>query len=236
MKISKCPPCHQAVVKTQLKYLFATFLSLQANVHSACQQTQQQKQSEPLYFFLWSTYTTDLHDLKILKPHFKWYYLWVLIKCQRYRGWDCFNFFWPHGLQDARHPRLSPSNGVCSNSCPLNWWCHPAISSCHPLLLPPSIFPCIRVFSNESVLYIRWPKYWSFSFSISLSNEYLELISFRIDWFDLAVQGTPQGLLQHHSSKASILMVQFSHPYMTIGKTIALPVWIFIGKEMSLLF
>ena len=129
MKISKCPPCHQAVVKTQLKYLFATFLSLQANVHSACQQTQQQKQSEPLYFFLWSTYTTDLHDLKILKPHFKWYYLWVLIKCQRYRGWDCFNFFWPHGLQDARRPRLSPSNGVCSNSCPLNWWCHPAISS-----------------------------------------------------------------------------------------------------------
>ena len=103
---------------------------------------------------------------------------------------------------------------------------------CHPLLLLPSIFPSIRVFSNESVLCIRWPKYWSFSFSISLSNEYSGLISFRIDWFDLvAVQGTLKSLVQHHSSKASILrcsaffIVQLSHPYMTIGKTIALTRW-----------
>ena len=114
---------------------------------------------------------------------------------------------------------------------------------CHPLLLSPSIFPRIRVFSDESALHIRWPKYWSFSFSISSSNEYSGLISFRIDWFHLlAVQGTLESLLQHHSSKASILQcspfftVQLSHPYMTTGKTIALTRWTFIGKLMSLLF
>ena len=113
---------------------------------------------------------------------------------------------------------------------------------CHPFLLLPSIFPSIRVFSNESVLHIRWMKYWSFSFNISPSNEYSRLISFRMDWFDLlAVQGTLKSL-QHHSSKASILrrsaffMVQLSHPYMTTGKTIALTRWTFDGKEMSLLF
>ena len=114
---------------------------------------------------------------------------------------------------------------------------------CHPLLHPPSIFPSIRVFSNESVIGIRWPKYWSFSFSISPSNDYSGLISFRIDWFDLlAVQGTLKGLLQHHSSKASILrhsaffIVQISHPYMTIGKTIALARWTFVGQVMSLFY
>ena len=113
---------------------------------------------------------------------------------------------------------------------------------CCPLLLWPSIFPSIRVFSNESVLHIRWPKDWSFSFSISPFNEYSGLISFRIDWFDLlGVQGTLKSLLQHHSSKASILqcsaffMVQLSHPYMTTGKTIALTRWTFFGKVMSLL-
>ena len=112
---------------------------------------------------------------------------------------------------------------------------------CHPLLLLPSIFPSIRVFSNESVLRIRWPKYCSFSFSISPSNEYSGLISFRMDWFDLAIQGTLKSLLQHHSSKASILQcsafftVQFSHPYMTTGKTIALTRQTFVGKVMSLL-
>ena len=111
---------------------------------------------------------------------------------------------------------------------------------CHPLLLCPSIFSSIRVFSNESVLCIRWPKYWSFSFSISPSNEYSELISFRIDWFDLfAVQGTLKSLLQHHSSKAPIsafFMVQLSHPYMTTGKTIALTRQTFVGNIMSQLF
>ena len=114
---------------------------------------------------------------------------------------------------------------------------------CHPLLLPPSIFPRISVFSNESALRIRRLKYWSFSFNISPSNEYSGLISFRIDWLALlAVQGTLKSLLQHHSSKASILLcsaffiVQLSHPYMTTGKTIALIRWTFVGKVMSLLF
>ena len=112
---------------------------------------------------------------------------------------------------------------------------------CHPLLLP-SIFPSIRVFSNESVLCIRWPEYWSFSFSISLSNEYSELISFKMDWLDLlAVQGTLKSLLQHHCLKTSVLwrsaffMAQLSHPYVTTGKTIALTRWTFVGKVMSLL-
>ena len=113
----------------------------------------------------------------------------------------------PHGLQQARLPCPKPTPGVYSNSCPLSWWCHPTISSCCPLLLPPSIFPSIRVFSNESALRIRWPKYWSFSSSISLSNEYSGLISFKMDWLDLlAVQGTLKSLLQHHSSKASIVL------------------------------
>ena len=113
----------------------------------------------------------------------------------------------------------------------------------HPLLFPPSIFPSFRVFSNESALPIRWPKYWSFSFSISPSKEHPGLISFRMDWLDLpAVQGTLKSLLQHHSSKASILLhsgffiVQLSHPYMTTGKTIALTRWTFVGKVMYLLF
>ena len=114
---------------------------------------------------------------------------------------------------------------------------------CYPLLLLPPIPPSIRVFSNESTLCMRWPKYWSFSFSISPSNEHPRLISFRMDWLDLlAVQGTLRSLLQHHSSKTSILWhsafftVQFSHPYMTTGKTIALTRLIFVGKVMSLLF
>ena len=114
---------------------------------------------------------------------------------------------------------------------------------CRPLLFPPSIFPSMRVFSNESALRIRWPKYWSFSFNINPSNEYSRLISFRMDWLDLlAVQGTLKSLLQHHSSKASILRhsafftVQLSHPHMTTGKAIALTRCTFVGKVMSLLF
>ena len=114
---------------------------------------------------------------------------------------------------------------------------------CHPLLLLPSIFPSIRIFSNESAFCIRWPKYWSFSFSISPSNEQTGLISFRMDWLDLlAVQRTLKSLLQHHSSETSILqcsaffIVQLSDPYMTTGKTIALTRWTFIDKVMSLLF
>ena len=117
------------------------------------------------------------------------------------------------------------------------------LTLCCPLLLLPSIFPSTRVFSNESALRIRWPKYWSFSFNISPSNEHAGLISFRMDWLDrLAVQGTLKSLLQHHTSKASILqhsaffIVQLSHPYMTTGKTIALTRWAFVDNVMSLLF
>ena len=147
-------------------------------------------------------------------------------------------------MQQARLPCSSPTPGAYSNSCPLCQWCHLILLIlCRPLLLLPSFFPNIRVFSNESFLHIRWPKYWSFSFSISPSNEYSGLISFRMDWVDLlAVQGTLKSLLQHHSSKASILqssaffIVQLSHPYMTTGKTTGLTRWTFVDKVMSLLF
>ena len=139
---------------------------------------------------------------------------------------------WLHGLQHARLPCWSSTPRVYSNSCPSSQWCHPTNLPCHPLLLLPSIFPSIfyngsfpRVFSNQSVLHTRWRKYWSFSFSISLSSEYLGVISFRMDWFDLlAAKGTLKGLLQYHNSKTSILqhsaffIVQLSHPYMTTGK------------------
>ena len=137
---------------------------------------------------------------------------------------------WPHGLQHARLPCPSPTPGACSNSLSMEL-VMPSnhLILCHPFLLLPSIFPRIRVFSNESVLHIRWTKYGSFSFSISPSNEYSGLISFRMDWLDLlAVQGTLKSLLQHHRSKASVLqrsayfIVQLSHPYMTTGKIIAL--------------
>ena len=154
------------------------------------------------------------------------------------------NSLWPNGLQHTSPPCPSPTPRVYSDSSLLSQLCHPTISSsCHSLLLPPSIFPSIRVFSNESVLLIRWPKYWSFSFSISPSNEYSGLISFRIDWLDLlAVQETLKCLIQHHSSKASIpwrsafFIVQLSHPYMTTEKTIALTRWTFVGRVMFLAF
>ena len=148
-----------------------------------------------------------------------------------------------HGLQHARLPCSSPAPGAYLNSHQESVMPSNHLILCHLLLLLPSILPSIRVFSNESVLRIRWPKYWSFSFRICPSNEYSGLISFRIDWFDLlAVQGTLKSLLQHHSSKASVFrclaffMVQLSHLYMTIGKTIALTRWIFVGKVMSLPF
>ena len=149
----------------------------------------------------------------------------------------------PCGLQQSRPPCPSPAPRAYSNSCPLIQWCHPTISSCRPLLLLPSVFPSIQVFSSESVVCIRWTKYWSSSFSISPSSEYSGLNSFRMDWLGLlAVQGTLKSPLQYHSSKASILqcstffIVQLSHPYMTTGKTIALARRIFVGKVMSLLF
>ena len=144
----------------------------------------------------------------------------------------------PHELQQPRSPCPSPTPGVYSNPCPSSWWCHPV--SCRPLLLLPPILPSIMVFSNESALLIRWPKYWSFSFNISPSSEHSGLISFRMDWLDLlAIQGTHKSLLQHHSLKASILWrsafftIQLSHPYMTTGKTIALLRRTFVGKVIS---
>ena len=146
------------------------------------------------------------------------------------------NSLQPHGSQDTRLPCPSPNPGVYPNSCPSN-----DLILCHPLRLLPSIFPSIRIFSNEPDLRIRWPKYWSLSFSITPSKEIPRLISFRMDWFDLlAFQWTLKSLLQHHNSKASALqhsaffIVQLSHPYMTTGKTIALTRRTFVGKVISL--
>ena len=153
---------------------------------------------------------------------------------------SCLTHVWTH----ARLPYPSPNPGACSLMSIESVMPSNHLILCHPLLLLPSIFPSIRVFSNESALRIRWPKYWSFSFNINPSNEHSGLISFRMYWLDLlAVQGTLKSLLQHHSSKAPVLqhsaffIVQLSHPYMTTtGKTIALTRWTFVGKVMSLLF
>ena len=149
-------------------------------------------------------------------------------------------FLLPHGLQHTRLPCPSLSSRVCSNSCPLIWWCYPIISSSViPFFSYLQSFPASGSFP-VNWLCIRWPKYWSFSFSISLSNEYPGLISFRIDWFDLlAVQETLKSLLQHHSSKASILchsafiMVLLSHPYVTTEQTITLTRWTFPMNSMK---
>ena len=149
----------------------------------------------------------------------------------------------PHGLQHARLPCPSPTPGDYSLMSFTSLMPSNHLLFCCPLLLPPLIFPSVGIFSSESVLHLRGPKYWRFSFSISPSNEYSGLISFRMDRLDLlAVQGTLKSLIQHHSSKASILwcsaffIVQLSHPYMTTGKTIALTRWTFVGEIMSLLF
>ena len=148
----------------------------------------------------------------------------------------------PHEPQHARPPSPSPTPRVHPNPCPLSVMPSNHLILCRPLLLLPSIFPSIRILSNESALHIRWPKYWSFSFNISPSNEHPGLVSFRMDWLDLLeVQGTLKSLFQHHSSKASILWcsaffnVQLSLPYVTTGKTIALTRRTFVGKVMSLL-
>ena len=149
---------------------------------------------------------------------------------------------WPRGLQHTRLPWPSPTLGACSNSCPSSQWC---IQPSHPLLSPSP--PAFNLSQHQglfqSVIHIRWPKYWSFSFSISLFNDYSGLLSFRINWLDFfAVQGTLKSLLQHHSSKASVLwclaffIVQLSHPFMTTGNTVALTRWTFVGKVMSLPF
>ena len=149
---------------------------------------------------------------------------------------------WPHESQDARPPCPSPTPGVHTNSCALSRWCHPAISSSVvPFSSCPQSLPALGVFSNESTLCMRWPKYWSVSFSISPSNEHPRLAPFWMDWLDLlGVQGSHKSLLQHHSSKASLLRhsafftVQLSHPYMTTGKTIALNRWTFVDRSWHL--
>ena len=182
-----------------------------------------------------------------------WTYRWLrpnnLLLCRLYNiaiqfsGSVMSDSLWPDGLQHVRLPVHHHSQGLLKLiSIDLVIPSNHLILFC-PLLLLPSIFPSIRDVSNESGLHIRWPKYWSFSFSISLSNEFSGLISFRIDWFDLlAVQGTLKSLLQHHISKASVLrlsaffIVQLSHPYMTTGKTMAFTRLTFVSKVMSLIF
>ena len=154
------------------------------------------------------------------------------------------SFLWPCGLQHSRLPWPSLCPGVCSNSCPFSWQCHPTISSSVTHFSScPQPFPASGSFPVSPALLIRWPKYWRLSFSNSLSIGYSGLISFKIDWFDLlAVQWTHESLLQHHSLKVSVLwrsaffVVQLSHPYMTNRKTVALTVWTFVSKVMSLLF
>ena len=176
--------------------------------------------------------------------------------CNKYSIYNCSNFQFQfshsvmsdslqhHGLQHARPPYPSPTPRVHPNPWPLSQWCHPTISSSVvPFSACLQSFPASGSFSDDSVLPIRWPKYWRFCFSVSLSNEYSVRISFRMDWLDLlAVQGTLKSLLQHHSSKASIIwhsaffIVQLWHPYITTGKTIALTRQTFVGKVVSLLF
>ena len=153
------------------------------------------------------------------------------------------NSLWPHGLQQTRLPCPSPTPGACSNSCPSSQWCHPTIPSSVIPFSGLQSFPVSGSFQMSQFFASGGQSYLSFSLSISPSNEYSGLISFRMDWFDLLeVQGTLKSLLQHHSSKASILqgsaffMVQLSHPYMTTGKTIALTRQTFVGKVLSLLF
>ena len=194
----------------------------------------------------WIFKTSD----RVIEVKFSYIYLlvswfaWQDISSVQFSHSVVSNFLWPQGLQHAWLPFASPTTGAYSNSCPSKS-VMPSnhLILCHPLLLSPSIFPSIRVFSNESVLHMRWPKYWSFSFSISPSKEYSGLISSKVDWFALlAVQGTLKSLLQPHSSKASILwlsalfIVQLSHPYLTTGKTIVLTRQTFVGKVMPLLF
>jgi len=169
-------------------------------------------------------------------PCFKFLFLYIQFSCS-----FVSDSLRPRGPQHIRHPCPSPTPWVYSNSSPLMPSNH--LILCHPLLLLPSMFPSIRVFSHESALHIRGQSIGVFSFNISPSNEHPGLISFRMDWLDLlAVQGTLKSLLQHHNSKASILrcsaffIVQLSHPYMTIGKTIVLTRWTFVGKVTSLLF
>ena len=191
----------------------------------------------------WTTRRSNQSILKEINPEYLWEELMLKLKLQYFGHlMQRANSLWPHESQYTRPPCPSPTPRVHSDSCPSSQWCHPSSHLiCRSLLLLLPILPSIRVLSNESALCMRWPKYWSFSFSIIPSKEHPEF-SFRMDWLDLlVVQETLKSLLQHHSSKASMLRssafftVQLSHPYMTTGKTIALTRWTLVGKVMSLL-
>ena len=174
-----------------------------------------------------------------LEKHIYIYIMLLLFSC-----WVVSNSLWPHGLQHARLLCLPLSPGVCSNSCTLSQWWYITISSSVAPLLLPSIFPSIRVFSNELALHIRWPKYWSFSFSVSPSKGYPGLISFRMDWFDSLLlkelsrifSSTTVRKHQFFGMHSAFFMAQLSHLYMTTWKIIALIIWIFVSKVKPLLF
>ena len=176
---------------------------------------------------------------RTLEKHIYIYIMLLLFSC-----WVVSNSLWPHGLQHARLLCLPLSPGVCSNSCTLSQWWYITISSSVAPLLLPSIFPSIRVFSNELALYIRWPKYWSFSFSVSPSKGYPGLISFRMDWFDSLLlkelsrifSSTTVRKHQFFGMHSAFFMAQLSHLYMTTWKIIALIIWIFVSKVKPLLF
>ena len=194
-----------------------------------------------LFVFLVWLFAKYLVNITILSKWLLNYSKFVNNHSTSVQSFNRVRLFVTCGLQHARLPCPSPTPRVYSNSCPSSRWWTDHLILCCPLFLLPSIIPSIRVFSNESVLPIRWTKYWSFSFSISLSSEYSGLISIRMDWLDLlAVQGILKNLLQHHSSKTSILwystffIVQISHPYMTTGTTIALTRWTFVGNLSQL--
>ena len=221
---------------------YISYLATKLQRYFLCQSCFYNQKKKYHYLWFWKKmmllmYITNLVKCRKKISLYRIWFHFIRISSVQFSRSVMSDSLQPHGLQHTRLPCPSPSSGVCPNSCPLSQWCHPAISSfvvpfscpqslhlilgC-PLLLLPPIPPSIRVFSNESTLRMRWPKYWNFSFNISPSTENSGLISFRMDWLDiLAVQGTLKSLLQHHSLKASILqcsafsMVQLSYLYMT---------------------
>ena len=210
------PPCYNLALFLPISQLCSSLENQQLCNYGSCENQQpvshrrdQKERGAPHKPCLWRTVTTcPMTTLwKALSSEIVFTWSDSKLSSFQFSRSVVSNSLRPHEPQHARLPCPSPTPGVHPNPCPLSRWCHPTISSCCPLLLLPSIFPSIRVFSNESALHIRWPKYWSFRFSISPSSEHPGLISFRMDWLDLlAIQGTLKSLLHHHSSKASILL------------------------------
>ena len=208
------PPCYNLALFLPISQLCSSLENQQLCNYGSCENQQpvshrrdQKERGAPHKPCLWRTVTTcPMTTLwKALSSEIVFTWSDSKLSSFQFSRSVVSNSLRPHEPQHARLPCPSPTPGVHPNPCPLSRWCHPTVSSCCPLLLLPSIFPSIRVFSNESALHIRWPKYWSFRFSISPSSEHPGLISFRMDWLDLlAIQGTLKSLLQHHSSKASI--------------------------------